>query len=132
MQFIHIADSGYAHLVNEDGSSTLKTLQRLVDGLVDTVEADPVALGFNATVWVNDEGLYRRDFGINLIASFITGRQLVGPAVITTVDSDGDTCGLTAAQIKMLTDDGLFIDTNDGKGYTADQVAALLWDTSPA
>lgn len=124
MQFIYIANDGYAFLVNHDDSErTLRTLQTLVDGLVDCVTGDQTILGFRADVWVNDEGLYRNDFGINLVASYITGRQLVGPAVITTTTRGGETRGLTPQQVQRLISDGLVVDDNEGKGWTPAEAA---------
>lgn len=126
MQFLHIAESGYATLVNSDGYNTLSDLQTLVDGLVDCLTADQRTLGFRADVWVNDEGLYRNDFGINFVASYLTGRQIVGPAVITTVSRNGTTTGLTRANIDRLIKDGMHIDGGeDGMGYTPQDVAVL-------
>lgn len=123
MNFIHIAQNGYAALVTHDNGSSLTALQTLVDGYVDCVTADPDALGFAADVWVNDEGLYRKDFAINLVGSFITGRQLVGPIVIALSDADGETTGLTSAHIEQLRKDGLEIDDNGGIGWPVEQAA---------
>lgn len=124
MQFLYIANDGYTFLVNHDDSGrTLSTLQTLVDGLVDCVTGDPATIGFRADVWVNDEGLFRNDFSINLVASYLTGRQLVGPAVITTTTRGGDTRGLTKEQVQRLINDGLIVDDNDGKGWTPAEAA---------
>lgn len=128
-QFILIEDTGYAFLVNaEQGESTLRLLQTAVDGLIECVTANKRALGFDADVWVNEEGLFRNDFGINLVASYITGRQLVGPAVIARSSTQGATLGLTDNNLARLRADGLHIDDNDGKGWTIDE--AVYWRAS--
>lgn len=120
MNLLLITDNGYPALINNDSDQSLRALQQLVDGYVDYLSADPVALGFNADVWFNDEALYREDFSINLIGSFITGRQLVGPVVIAL--SDGPvTTGLTSAHLEQLRMDGMYIDDNGGKGWTVDE-----------
>lgn len=121
MNFLLITDNGYPALVKNDSDRSLYALQQLVDGYVDCVAANPEALGFHADVWVNDEGLYREDFSINLVGSFITGRQLVGPVVIALSDTDGATTGLMSAHLEQLRSDGLDIDDNGGKGWTVEE-----------
>lgn len=119
-EFILIEDTGDAFLI-ESGEDTLSTLQTLVDGYVECVSADRKVLGFDADVWVNEEGLYRQDFSINLPASYITGRQLVGPVVIARSSKDGKTLGLTGSQINRLIEDGLMLETADhgsGNAFT--------------
>ena len=112
MEFLLIRDNGMAYLVESD-DNTLSTLQTLVDGLIECVNADKRSLGFEADVWVNEEGLFRQDFAINLVASFITGRQLVGPVVLARSNSNGATLGLTSSQINRLIEDGLMLETAD-------------------
>jgi hypothetical protein len=121
--FVVIEPTGYA-LVTDTGTDTLATLQLLVDGLVECVTPNPKVLGFTADVWVNEEGLYRSDFSINLLASYLTGRQLVGPAVLARSTSHGRTVGLTERHLERLTADSLFLDYNDGKNWTAEEVVA--------
>jgi hypothetical protein len=75
---------------------TLSALQSLVDGLVDVVSTP------NGDVWVNDEGLYRNDFERNFIASVLTGRDIVGPAVITDSTPDGETISVSLQAIAYL------------------------------
>lgn len=108
-EFLLIRDNGDAFLI-EGGDNTLNTLQTLVEGWVECVNADKRSLGFEADVWVNEEGLFRQDFAINLVASFLTGRQLVGPAVLARSNSNGETIGLTSGQINRLIEDGLMIE----------------------
>ena len=123
-QFILIEDTGDAYLVNS-GDDTLSTLQSLVDGLIECVTATKATLGFDADVWVNEEGLYRPDFGINLVASFMTGRQLVGPAVIAKSTPQGKTTGLTLTNLYTLINDGLMLNDNGGSGYSISEILAL-------
>lgn len=120
-KYIYIAESGYTFLVN-GGENSLKDLQTLVDGLVDVVEADKTIIGFPCDTWVNDEGLYRNDFGINLFASVITGRQIVGPAVLAR-SINGATTGILDSQIRRLVKNGLIIDDNDGNGWYPEEAA---------
>ena len=127
-EFLLIRDNGIAYLVESD-ESTLSTLQTLVDGYVECVTADKRSLGFEADVWVNEEGLFRQDFSINLVASFITGRQIVGPAVLARSSKDGKTLGLTSGNINRLIEDGLMIETADegsGNPYTLTDLVAEL------
>jgi len=127
-EFILIKEDGMAYLV-ESGESTLDTLQTLVDGYVECVTANKRALGFDADVWVNEEGLYRQDFGINFLAQYITGRQIVGPAVIARVSKTGKTLGLTSSNINRLIEDGMMIETADegsGNAYTLPDLMAEL------
>lgn len=90
--------------------STLRALQRLVDGLVDCVAFTDTVSGVSGDCWVNDEGLYRQDFGINLIATVMTQRQLVGPVVICNHDNNGETTGITDSQLDALRASGLGFD----------------------
>jgi hypothetical protein len=127
-EFILISDNGTAYLV-ESGESTLDTLQTLVDGLIECVTADKRSLGFEADVWVNEEGLFRQDFAINLVASFLTGRQLVGPAVLARSSKEGKTLGLTSSNINRLIEDGLMLETADegsGNPFTLVDLIAQL------
>ena len=122
MKFIYINEFGDVLPVAHEGDSTLTTLQALVGGYVDLVAADPDRLGFTADVWVNDEGLYDPRFIPNGLISHLTGYPLVGPAVITRSDSDGNTVGLTDADIATLKGSLLV----DERVWTVDEVAALL------
>lgn len=124
-QFVLIEATGDAILVNSD-DDTLSTLQSLVDGYIECVTATKSVLGFDADVWVNEEGLYRQDFGINLVASYMTGRQLVGPAVIAKSTPQGETVGLTQGNIARLINDGLMLDEKNGAGgYSVAEVVAM-------
>lgn len=128
MEFLLIESNGMAYLV-ESEESTLATLQTLVDGLVEYVIADKHTLGFEADVWVNEEGLFREDFSINLVASFLTGRQIVGPAVLARSSKEGRTLGLTSSHITRLIEDGLMVETADegsGNPFTLVDLIAHL------
>lgn len=124
-EFILISEDGLAYLVKSD-DNTLKTLQTLVDGLVECVTANKQVIGFDADVWVNEEGLFRNDFGINLVASYITGRQIVGPAVLARSNKNGKTIGLTGSQINRLIEDGLLLETADEGSGNAFRLCDLI------
>jgi len=125
-QFVLIKSNGMAYLVESD-ESTLSTLQTLVEGYIECVTATKSVLGFDADVWVNEEGLYRQDFEINLVASYMTGRQIVGPAVIAKSSTSGSTLGLTTGNINRLIEDGLMIETQEsGNAYTLTDLMAEL------
>lgn len=115
--WIYITEFGDALLVDPT-KDTLSDLQSLVGGLIECVASTRNRMGFACDVWVNEEGLFREDFAINLVASYLTGRQLVGPAVICTSDANGYTHGLSEANIRRLERDGLMIDDNDGSVWT--------------
>ena len=123
-QFVLIEDTGDAYLVNS-GDDTLPTLQALVDGWIECVTASKRELGFDADVWVNEEGLFRNDFGLNLVMSVVTGRQLVGPAVLARSNSQGATLGLTPSNLYQLVHDGLMLDDNDEKGYSVEEILSI-------
>lgn len=131
-QFLLIEDNADAYLVNSDDEgalipalSTLTVLQTLVGGWVECVAPNRRTLGFEADVWVNEDGLSREDFGINLVASFLTGRQIVGPAVIARFDGEtGETLGLTKAHVQRLVNDGLMIEGLYG-GYCLKDIQTI-------
>jgi len=123
-QYLYLDESGRAALVNQEPDQRRLTMfQTLVDGSIDIASAVPrCRAGFAVDAIINDEGLYRPDFSINLVATWLTGRQLVGPVVLSCVSRNGDSIGLNASQIARLRRDGLEIDDNDGQGYTAAQI----------
>ena len=120
-RYVYIAPSGYGFIVNAE-SDTLKTLQTLVDGLIECARSRE----FECDVWVNEEGLFRQDFTINMAASTIANQTLVGPAVLTNVDSEGRTTGMTEAQLLTLHMEGLPLDDNDGKGWSVEEAAGWV------
>lgn len=120
--FIYISDlnDSNAYLVKVDTSyiSTLQALQSLVDGLVTVVSTDW------GDVWVNDEGLFRNDFRVNYVASTLAGQHLVGPAVITGVDSEGETICAGLNTVAYLATIGMGIDRKDGEGWSVEALVA--------
>ena len=120
-QYVYIAQQGYGYIVNAD-SDTLKSLQILVDGLIECARSRE----FDCDVWVNEEGLFREDFYVNAAASTIANQTLVGPAVLTNVDSEGRTTGITFAQLLALRKEGLPLDDNDGKGWSVEEAAGWV------
>lgn len=120
-QYVFISEAGYGFLINE-GTDSLSTLQTLVDGLIECVYSRE----YDCDVWVNEEGLFRQDFGVNMVASRITNQVLVGPAVLTNADKEGRTVGLSEAQLLTLVIQGLELDDNDGQGWEAGVVRELV------
>lgn len=89
----------------------LTKLQSAVDGLIQ-----PIDLDTHATMWVNEEGLFRSDLEMNEIATAIYAEMygdianpLIGDAVFTGgTDEEGETLTLPQEYIdslKKLTDD---------------------------
>lgn len=105
--YLYIGQQGDAVLVDKGDMPSLEALQTMVGGWVECVS--PNKIDPCVDVWVNEEGLFMPEFGINLVASYMTGRQIVGPAVITGYRVDGATIGVPDAVIKNLKRDGLMI-----------------------
>lgn len=121
---LYLDEYGTAALVDlASETRTLTALQRLVDGLVDCVDTAFDTTGFHADIWVNDEGLWRNDFTLNLVASFMANQSLVGPVVICNHDHEGETTGIATAQLVALRDAGLSIE-QVGQPYTVDEIVA--------
>jgi hypothetical protein len=122
-QFVYIPQTGtgYGFLVNAE-DDTLATLQALVDGLIECAYSKD----YECDVWVNEEGLFRQDFQVNMIASRITDSVLVGPAVLTNSDNEGATTGIKPEQMLALQTNGLYIDNNDGAGWTVAELLELI------
>jgi len=80
--YLVINDNGDAFRVTPTNADTYADLSALVDGYIE-----PVSLPGGVVAWVNEEGLYRQDFALNLVGSMIalqwTGyaHKLVGPVV---------------------------------------------------
>ena len=121
--YLYITEMGEAMTVNPT-NDCLRDLQTLVGGLIECVPADPDRLGMNADVWVNEEGLFISGMGLNFVASYITGRQLVGPCVIT-MERGGKTIGLMPEHLRTIRADGMEIDTNGNTHYSPDEAAAV-------
>lgn len=107
-EYLLLTEGGDAHLVAAQVTTThdsLKALQDLVGGLIEYVAQDRI----KCDVYANEEGLFVPHFGLNLVASAITGRQLVGPVVLASSDNAGNTTSLSTDVIKKLERDGLMI-----------------------
>jgi hypothetical protein len=116
-QYLYIDQFGDAIIVRQEPTETsLSCLQTLVGGLIQIVPTDRI----RADVFVNEEGLFFPQFGINLTASYITGRQLVGPAVFAGSNKDGDTISLYDSTLNKLKREGLLI---HDEVWTATEVA---------
>lgn len=116
-EYLFIDQGGDALIVRQEAHETsLSCLQTLVGGLIQIVPSDKI----DADVWVNEEGLFFPQFGINLVASYITGRQLVGPVVFANSNEEGDTISLDKNILNLLKREGLLI---DDKIWTSSEVA---------
>jgi hypothetical protein len=128
MKFLVIEQNSDVLMVTHDKDEeggTLSMLQTAVEGLVEYARADRDYLGFDADVWVNEEGLYRDDFTPNILASVIVGRPIVGPAVIALSDSEGETIGLSDEQLDTLSNRLIISRGKDNSGYHVDSLSAL-------
>lgn len=123
-EYLYIGQQGDAVLVDRGDMPSLDALQALVGGLIECVS--PNQIDPCVDVWVNEEGLYMPEFGINLVASYITGRQIVGPAVLAGYRVDGATIGVPDAVIKNLKRDGLMI---HDEIMQPNQVRDTFWPT---
>lgn len=80
--YLVINDNGDAFRVTPTNADTYADLSALVDGYIEAV-----SLPGGVVAWVNEEGLFRQDFALNLVGSLIalqwTGyaHKLVGPVV---------------------------------------------------
>jgi len=107
-EYLYLSQGGDAYIVQDDSNDSLTALQTLVGGLIQGVY--PTKLGPEVDTWVNEEGLMIEGFGINLVASFITGRQLVGPCVIAGHTRGGETISVPKKVVTKLKREGLMID----------------------
>ena len=119
------ADRGKQHrcvLVGDDGTfrvveftaagdrGVLTPLQHLVDGYIERVIGAVAPLNGGppemVDIWVNEHGLFRPDLEPNIaIIALLPGPVLlVGPAVVTVTDSEGDTRGLPERLIDAARD----------------------------
>lgn len=124
-KYLYIGQQGDAVLVDPGKSRSLEALQAMVGGWIECVS--PNNIDPCVDVWVNEEGLYMPEFGINLVASYMSGRQIVGPAVITGSRVDGATIGVPNVVIKNLKRDGLMI---ADEVMSPDQVRDTFWPTN--
>ena len=120
MDFVYINDlTGEMLAVRKpDDMATLPFLQTLVDGYIECVSLDRTT-----DLWLNEEGLFRDDFRVNRIATTFRGAgyqtPLVGPAVLATSNSRGETLG--APQLYLST---AKLDEN-GKPFSPDKIVAM-------
>jgi len=84
----------------------LDKLQEAVDGLIEPVDLTPTI-----TMWVNEEGLFRKDLDINYLATafmaevFASTLPIMGDVVFTGgIDSEGNTKPLTQDDVAELTE----------------------------
>lgn len=80
MKGIYILDYKVKYI---DVENTLEALQEVVDGYIETV---PILPG-EAVMIVNEEGRLR-GMAVNTIASIVSNRHIVGPALIVGVDGE--------------------------------------------
>lgn len=80
-------------------SANLRELQRLVGGYIEDARS-PLAA---TRLWCNEEGLLR-GLPLNLLASLIIGRDIVGDAVLTGLDGESLPEYLTEAMRKIESD----------------------------
>lgn len=95
--YLHIDDFGHAYQVRYREGHTLSDLQASVDGLIDIVVGE--LNGQVADFVVNDEGMFRDDFGINHVATAALGRIIAGPVTLSKTDDEGNTLGFTEYEI---------------------------------
>jgi hypothetical protein len=124
-QYLYVGQQGDAVVVRDFNDTALEGLQKLVGGMIECV--NPTKLGPSVDVWVNEEGLLYSDFGINLVASYITGRQLVGPAVFAGHNGKGETTDFPTAILARLMREGLMVDQ---RGMEPFEVANRFFPTS--
>jgi len=96
---IYIDEFGTIARVAAEGI-TLRQLQDLVGGLITIT--DGVVNNIGVDIIANDEALYLPNMGINLVASYMTGRQLVGPVLLATADAQGNTRGFGLAKLSII------------------------------
>jgi hypothetical protein len=125
INFLYLNEFGDALMVRHEGGSTLRTLQTLVEGLIQYVPTDEDEAGIDADLWVNEEGLYQPTFSVNLLASLFAGQRLVGPAVISRANDEGETVGLSKDDFGLLTRNGLQVDYNGGIGFLPGEAVAI-------
>ena len=124
-KYLYINEIGDAVVVTQQpNEDSLTCLQTLVNGLIELVR--PNRLGCD--VFCNEEALFQPNFGINMVASFMTGRQLVGPIVFASADAKGNTTSFPQHLLNKLRNEGLMIDTGD---YSSADIVRLYPSTYP-
>jgi hypothetical protein len=102
---VTVNTDGKWEIVEFDNSTSLKVLQKAVDGLIQPIDVKP-----GLTMWVNEEHLFRDDFEDNILASAVyeevtgvNGQVLFGPIVFTGgTDSAGYTLGLDEKHLSLV------------------------------
>lgn len=95
---LKISERGVVEELSFTNENSLKVLQSAVDGLIE-----PVDISDTVTCWVNEEGLFRSDFQLNIFASGTTGLKLKGPAVFTGgVGENGETLSLSYEDAEII------------------------------
>lgn len=120
MKAIYLNDlDGKSYVVeSKQGQSSLDFLQSLVDGLIECV-----SLSSHVDLWVNEEGLFRDDFSLNIKASRLVGYpgyNLVGPAVMTG-QKNGETTEIGRYYIEATL-------SSDPTIYTVEAIQAIRAD----
>ena len=115
MKVIYLNDlDGKAYIVQKSADETsISFIQTLVGGLFDCV-----SLNDDTDIWIHDEGFFMSGYGVNETASFLSGRMLMGPAVIAGND-DGATVEVGGVYLTIMALN------YDQKTYTADEVVAI-------
>lgn len=105
-KFIKLSVGGEYSLVDpqpDEEGSTLKQMQEAVGGWIEHVQYRRDGM---VDIWINEEGKLR-GLDINPIATALSSvfgyDVLVGDALITRTDENGDTVPLTPADIERLT-----------------------------
>lgn len=119
MKAIYLNDlDGKSYVVeSKQGQSSLDFLQSLVDGLIECVSLDS-----HVDLWVNEEGLFREDFSLNVRASRLAGHgyNLVGPAVMTG-QKNGETIEIGGEYIRAVL-------SSDPTVYSVEAIHAIRAD----
>ena len=101
---VFVSDDGTFRVVEftaDDDRGTLTPLQHLVDGYIERVVGAVAPLNGGrpeaVDIWVNEHGRFRPNFEPNfaILALLPKPTLLVGPAVVTIINNEGDTCGLS-------------------------------------
>jgi hypothetical protein len=108
--------------------NTYEPLRKVVGGWLEWVKPMPGADAAAFDVWAVDD--YHGQT-INLVASYMVGRQLVGPVVLTRSNGSGDTTGLTSADFARFERLGLELVNNGAPMTAADVLAWVAEDGGP-
>ena len=135
--YLVVSDNGKAWAVKAvPQGETLECLQTLVGGWGEysdkcLIECAPNNTGIptpGAAIidcWVNESGLFRETFVKNWIATAFTGTELVGPAIFTSCNDEGETIPLPNGYILGAVQAGLELQ-GEGRSYMWQEVAMEL------